>query len=254
MAAGAPRHLGMDVRVFDDRAELDSAGSDIVAGWISAEPDCLLVPALGTSALGIYRRLAERVEAADLDTSQLAVAQLDEYVDIPPDHPRSLFTWLLRDVLQPLRIEPAHTVAMTGLLTDLQERCRQHAMAIRAAGGIGVAVLGIGPNGHLGYNEPPSTTTAPTRVVDLAPESVASAAFYDPDGSPVPTRALTIGMDLLLEAHRTLVVVTGASKREILKATLDGPVGPDVPSTYLRTIDRVTLIADRDAWGKRPEP
>jgi glucosamine-6-phosphate deaminase len=118
---------------------------------------------------------------------------------------------------------------------------------VAEAGGIDIAVLGLGPNGHLGFNEPPSDATARTRVVELAPASLASNARYWPGGT-VPTSAITAGMDVILAARRTLLVVSGRSKAAVLHNLVEGPISPSTPASYLRRSPGVTLLADRQAW------
>ena len=123
---------------------------------------------------------------------------------------------------------------------------------IVARGGIGLAVLGLGPNGHIGFNEPGSPFDAPTRPVRLTAESVASNAAYWGGPEAVPRRAQTLGMALLGAAERAILLVSGVRKRAILRRMLFGPIGPDLPATLLRTMPRVTVIADRDAMAEDP--
>lgn len=114
-------------------------------------------------------------------------------------------------------------------------------------------MLGLGPNGHLGFNEPPSGPEAPTRVVDLSEKSVLSNARYWGGEESVPRRAMTAGMDLLLGARRTLLLVSGAGKREILRRVVGGPVSPEVPASFLRRMDAVTVLADGETLPDAPE-
>ena len=132
---------------------------------------------------------------------------------------------------------------------DPEGACRAYDRALQAAGGFDLAVLGLGPNGHLGFNEPPCGREAPTRVVSLTPQSVESNARYWGGPEQVPRRALTAGMAVLLTARRILLLAAGESKADILRRTLEGPINPDVPASYLQTVPGVTVIADRAAAG-----
>jgi glucosamine-6-phosphate deaminase len=237
----------MDVIVVSNRAELDARGAEILLGWIRKRPSGLVVPALGNSPIGIYRLLAAARVEGRLDASGLRAAQLDEYLGIGRDDLRTLRSWLERDFLGPLGIGADRVIGLLSDTDDIAAACDAYAAAVRGAGGIDVSILGLGPNGHLGFNEPPSVADAPTRAVDLAPGSIASGAAYFGTVDRVPRRALTCGMDLLLSARRTLLVVSGAHKREILAKVLKGSITGDVPGSLLRTIDGVTLLADRDA-------
>ena len=206
---------------------------------------------MGETPSPLYAELAERRARGTLDTSRLMAVQLDEYAGLAEDDERAFFRWLEREVLGPLAIPPAHTVRLRGDSVDLATECRRYDAKIARRGGLDLAVLGLGTNGHLGFNEPPSGADAPTREVALSEDTVAANARYWGGVEQVPHRAVTAGMRVLLRARRTLLLVTGEAKHEILRRTLDGEVGPDVPASYLRTIDGVSLHCDRSAWESR---
>ena len=238
----------MEVRVVDP-GRLDDVGAEIISDWLAvARPAPTFLAALGTSALGIYKGLGDRRVAGGFDTSTVRLIQLDEYVGVPDDDVRSLFGWLERDVATPLGVPPEHVLRIDGMVADPDAEARRVARAIDDAGGIDVAVLGLGPNGHLGFNEPPSSATAPSRVVDLSAESIDSNARYWGSPDRVPRRAITVGMDLVLAAQRSLLVVKGEAKRSILRALVDGPARDELPASHLRQLARATLLADTDAW------
>jgi glucosamine-6-phosphate deaminase len=237
----------VEVVVAADPAGVARIGGEIVAGWLGPAPRGTLLAALGTSPLGVYDDLAARRVDGRLDTSRLRLVQLDEYLDVGDDDPRSLYGWLRRAVALPLGIPDERIVRMRGDDGDPDRAAAAWDAEVAAAGGIGVAVLGLGPNGHLGFNEPPSAADAPTRVVALADASLESNSRYWDATLPVPRRALTAGMRALLAARRTLLVVTGEHKREILGRTLDGAIDPWVPASLLRTAEAVTLVADAAA-------
>lgn len=207
-----------------------------------------MLAALGTSPLGVYRDLAATRAAGDLDTSALTLVQLDEYAGLAVDDPRALYDWLIRDVAGPLGVPAERVIRLDAAAGDVDASCRAYDAAVAAAGGLDVAVLGLGPNGHLGFNEPPSDANAPTRLVPLSEASLASNARYWGGRDRVPTRAVTAGMNVILGAQRTLLVVSGSHKVEILRRVVGGPVTPDVPASFLRTIPGLTLLADTDAW------
>ena len=219
----------------------------MIAAVVAAKPTAAVVLATGDTPMGAYRVLATRHAARRFDASALRAFQLDAYLDLAPDDSRSLYGWLAQSFLQPLGVPPAHVVRLPGDAPDPQAVCRAYDDAVDAVGGFDLSILGLGPNGHLGFNEPPSAADLPTRVVTLTEASIQSNARYWGGRDRVPLQALTCGMKQLLAARQTILVVSGARKRDILRQTLHGPITPEVPASLLRLAPNVTVIADRDA-------
>lgn len=241
----------MEVVVADDPDEVARGAAADVVEVIRRRRDAAILFAVGESPVGLYADLAERRRSGELDTSGIRAVQLDEYTGVAPDDDRAFFRWLERDVLGPLAITAGRTLPLRGDAASMDVECERYELAIREAGGIDLAILGLGTNGHLGFNEPPSPADAPTRVVDLAEESVAANARYWGGRDRVPRRAVTAGMGVILGARETILVVTGERKGPALRATLEGAIGPGVPASYLRTIAGVRVYADRAAWEAR---
>jgi glucosamine-6-phosphate deaminase len=243
---GDPRIL-----VVERLADLDRVGADLVTRAIEASPAATIVVAMGRTPMGLYGELAARRRSSSFDLSGVTVFQLDEYLGLGPDDRRSLFGWMHRSFLVPLGVGDDQVVRLP---TDgaLDRACEAFDRALEDRGGLDLAVLGLGSNGHVGFNEPPSDRDAPTRDVDLAALTIEANARYWGDGADVPTRAVTMGMAALLAARTIVLVVSGEGKRSILRRSLEGPVGPTVPASFLREVrSDVTVIADRAAWGDR---
>lgn len=240
----------MELVIVDDYAALSHAGADWMAEAIGAKPDAAIVVATGDTPMGVYRELADRRARGLVDPARLRVFQLDAYLGLTPDDRRALFGWTRRSFIEPLGIPMEQVTRLPGDTPDPAAACRAYDATARALGGFDISILGLGPNGHLGFNEPPSPPDAPTRIVDLTPESIVSNARYWGGMDQVPRQALTCGMDLLLAARRTLLVVTGAHKREILRRAVEGPQTPAVPASFLQAAANVTVLADRAAWGE----
>ncbi|HEY3612290.1 MAG TPA: glucosamine-6-phosphate deaminase, partial [Gaiellales bacterium] len=219
--------------VTADYAALSEAAADAIAAVVARVPDALLLLATGDTPMGAYTLLAERRARGELDTSQLRVAQLDEYAGLAHGDRRSLHGWMERSFLTPLGISEGRTIRLDAAL-PAERACREYDAAVAAAGGFELAILGLGPNGHLGFNEPPVAAGAPTRLVPLTPASIASNARYWGDESDVPVDALTCGLASLLAARQILLVVSGPHKREILARTLDEAPSEDVPASWLQ--------------------
>ncbi len=238
----------MQVIVAESYEEMSRAAADRVAELVAAKPTASIIVPTGETPLGLYRALAERYRRGELETARLRIFQLDAYLGLAHDDRRSLWGWMKREFLDPLEIEAARVTRLPGDTPDPEAACRAYDAAVRAAGGIDRAILGLGPNGHLGFNEPPADPAAPTRVVDLTAETIESNARYWGGRDQVPRRALTAGMAVLLAARQTLLLVAGAHKREILRRAVVGPISPEVPASYLQQAQGVTVLADVAAW------
>lgn len=228
-----------NLEVCDTPETVAHRAADIIEATTRAKPDASLLIATGNTPMLTYAELARR----DLDMSRVCAVQLDDYLGIDDEDPRSLYGWLQRSFVEPLGV--TRVLRFDPLAPDPQLACEQYAQAVRKLGGIDLAVLGLGPNGHLGFNEPPSNASAPTRSVTLSEASLRSNASYW-RGKDVPKSALTAGMDVILAARVRLLLVTGAHKRDILRRVLSEPVTPEVPASYLRE-GSLTVVADREA-------
>lgn len=242
----------MRLIVADDYDALSRSAADELATVVAGNPTAAVLVATGNTPMGMYAELAERRRRGQFDASRLRAVQLDEYLGLAPDDRRSLYGWMRRSFVEPLGIPGGNVLRLPGDADDPDAACVAFEAAIGALGGIDVAILGLGPNGHLGFNEPPAAADSPTRVIDLTPESVASNGPYWGGTDQVPRRALTVGMRVLLAARLTLLVVSGAHKRDILTQTITGPVTPDVPASLLQAAPNVVVVADRAAWGSLP--
>jgi glucosamine-6-phosphate deaminase len=235
------------VRVADATA-LGQRGADVVIDAITDVAAATVIAATGSTPMGLYEELASRAREGTFDPSRLRICQLDDYVGIGHDDHRSLRAWLDRSVVRPLGIPEQRVVWLDGSAEDLPDECRRYDERLSASG-VELAVLGLGPNGHLGFNEPPSDSDAPTRVVELASESVVSNARYWGSEDAVPRRAVTAGMSILLAARTVVLVVAGPRKRAILQEVLSGPVTERVPASFLQRHPRAVVLADRAALG-----
>ncbi len=237
----------MQIIVADSPEHLSQLGADIITRTLATRPDAAILVATGNTPMGVYQEVARRQRAGELDARQVRVFQLDEYLGLDgPDDFRSLNGWTRRSFVEPLEI-PDTQVTPLRADGDLEQACADYDAAVAAAGGIDLAIMGLGPNGHLGFNEPPSGPDAPTRVIDLAEASVESNAVYWGGRDRVPLKAMTAGMNVILGAQQIVLVVAGAHKRDILDRALNGPVTDDVPSSWLQHTPNVTILADRAA-------
>jgi glucosamine-6-phosphate deaminase len=233
--------------IADDYDEMSRRAAGLMIDTLDPLAAPNIVLPTGNTPLGLYQALAANAQAGLIDLSRAHCFQLDEYAGLAPDDKRLLHGWLKRSILDPLAISNGAMTRFNSATDDPAGEAENMEQMIEAAGGIDLQVLGLGPNGHIGFNEPGSAPDSSSRMVELTAESISSNAVYWGDESLVPRKAFTLGLGVLSCARRTLLLVSGAAKSEILSATLEGPVTPMVPATFLRLIDGVTVIADRSA-------
>ena len=229
----------VNLLVCDTPQAVAERAASLIERQVRAKPDSSLLVATGNTPMPTYAELARRKPKM----SEVCAIQLDEYLGVSEHDPRSLYGWMERSFTRPLGV--GRVLRFDAMSARPDAACAEHAAGIRTLGGIDLAILGLGPNGHLGFNEPPSDASAPTRPVVLSAASLLSNAPY---WAPlaVPRQALTVGMDLILAARACLLIVTGEHKREVLGRMLEGPRTPQLPASYLQDAP-LTVVADRAA-------
>ncbi|MEJ7839221.1 MAG: glucosamine-6-phosphate deaminase [Thermomicrobiales bacterium] len=241
----------MDIIVDPTHELMSQSAARIIADAIRAKPNLSLLIATGNTPIECYRQLSAIVTSEHIDTSRLVAVQLDEYVS-PENNSNapSLFDWMQRELLQPLVIDSGNVVRFEMGQSMPRATVDVYDTKVGSIGGIDLAILGLGPNGHLGFNEPPSAPDAPTRLVDLTPESLISNQPYWDDSQIVPSQAFTAGMTTILGARKILLLVSGAHKNTVLRHAITGPVSDLLPASQLQSVSgNVTILADNAAWG-----
>lgn len=233
-------------RVADYQA-MSEVAAEIVATAVAANPELVLALPTGSTPLGMFKELIARVETGTLDLSRVQFFCLDEYVGVTPDDPNSLTGWLFRSFMDPARVprENVHTVPSTA--ADPEAALAQYEANLQALCGLDLAVLGLGPNGHIAYNEPGSPADSRSRVLQLTQQSIDQATAYWAPGTPTPTTAMTMGVQTLLEADRIVLIVSGAAKAEKLRQTLEEAPSADVPASWLQLAPEKTLVIADEA-------
>ncbi len=236
------------ILVAKDPDEAGRLAADIFEAVIAAKPACVLGLATGSTPLPLYRELIRREKAGRIDFSRVRTANLDEYKGLAPDHPQSYRRFMQENLFDHISVRPDNTIVPDGLAEDVPAMCARYEAQIEAWGGIELQLLGIGHDGHIGFNEPAPYFPAVTHEVSLTDMTIdANKRFFD-SVEEVPKAAFTMGIGTILSARRIVVLVTGADKAEILKKAFFGEIDPYVPASILQFHPDVTLICDEAAY------
>lgn len=241
----------MEILILPTSDAAEKLAARLVADRIRQKPDLVLGCATGRSMEGIYRELVRAHEGANLDFAQVRTFNLDEYVGLTPDDPRSYHSYMREHLFDRVNIQPDNTRIPNGAATDLEGEARQYEAIIASVGGIDLQLLGLGSTGHIGFNEPLSSLMSRTREKALAPATRRqNAPMFGGDESAVPTRALTMGVGTILDAREILMVVTGPHKADILARATEGPITSMVSATALQLHPHCVVLVDEDAAEK----
>lgn len=238
----------MKYLVAENTEEMSLLAADIFAEQIKRKPDCVLGLATGSTPVPLYAELVRRNKSGKADFSRVRSVNLDEYVGLGEHHPQSYRYFMQQHLFDHINIDPANTCLPDGLAADITEACREYDKLIIGWGGIDLQLLGIGHNGHIGFNEPGTVFTLKTHMVDIAERTrLANARFFENDPKKVPKQAITMGIGNIMGARKIILLVSGESKAEILRRSLTEDVTPAVPASVLQLHPDLTVIADREA-------
>jgi len=227
--------------------EMSRIAANILSAQVTMKPDCVLGLATGSTPIGMYKVLAERCAKGDLDFSQVKSINLDEYVGLSGEHDQSYRYFMNTNLFDHINIDKANTNVPNGLAEDVDAECERYNEVIHTLGPIDIQVLGMGHNGHIGFNEPADHFPLETHKVDLAQSTIDANARFFASADEVPRQALTMGIQTIMQAKAVLVVVNGIGKAEIVKKAFTGPVTPQVPASILQMHPNVILVGDEEA-------
>ena len=230
--------------------EMSRKAANIVSAHVILNPACVLGLATGSTPIGMYKQLIDWYNKGDLDFSQVKSVNLDEYVGLAPTHDQSYRYFMQHNLFDHVNIDPANTNVPNGLASDPEAECERYNQVIRSMGGIDIQVLGMGHNGHIGFNEPGQAFELETHVVNLTDRTIEANARFFASKDEVPKRAITMGIKSIMQARQILVVVSGEDKADIVKKAFFGPVEPQVPASILQMHPNVVLCGDKAALSK----
>lgn len=237
----------MEVVILPSATEVGVLAARKIMHVVARKPDAVLGLATGSSPLAIYAALAAHARDGTLDVSRVSAFALDEYVGIPADHPESYASVIQREVTEPLHLDPDRVHVPDGRAVDLEAAAERYEEAIHAAGGVDLQILGIGANGHVGFNEPTSSFASRTRIKTLTERTRADNARFFDSADDVPTHCLTQGLGTIMDARELLLVAQGPQKAAAVAAAVEGPLTSVCPGSVLQLHRRVTVMVDEDA-------
>lgn len=236
--------------ITKDYEEMSSKAAELIAREIRKNPRCVLGLPTGNTPLGLYRNFIKMYKKNELSFSFVKTFNLDEYYGLPPNHPLSYHFYMYRNFFDHIDIDKRNIHIPDGLTKNPIKHCREYEEKIREAGGIDWQILGIGRNGHIGFNEPGSELDSRTRLVDLTEQTIMDNSRYFEKIEDVPRKAITIGIATIMEAKNILLLASGEHKADIIHKAFEGPVTKEVPASFLQYHPRVTLIIDKLAASK----
>jgi glucosamine-6-phosphate deaminase len=236
--------------ILEDEAAVAGFVAHLVTERLAAEPRLVLGLATGQTFMAVYQRLVGAFGRRAVSFAEATSFNLDEYAGLPAGHPASYRAFMRRCLFDHVDLDLARTHLPDGRAADLDAEAESYEAAIRAAGGIGLQLLGIGENGHIGFNEPGAAFSSRTRVVTLDASTRKANSRFFPAGEEVPERALTMGVATILEAREIVLAATGARKAAAIQAALAGPVRPVCPASVLRRHARTTIVCDKAAASR----
>ncbi len=232
----------MNFVLAKDYEELSNLAADVIADVIKSKPNPVLGLATGSSPVGTYKRLIEDNKAGKLDFSSVTSVNLDEYVGLDGTNDQSYRYFMDHNLFNFVNIDKEKTFVPNGCADDLKAEGEAYDKMIKDLGGIDIQLLGIGLDGHIGFNEPDSVFTAATHEVVLDESTIKANARFFANEDEVPKKAITMGMMSIMQAKKVLLIANGAAKKEILKKSFEGPVDPMVPASILQLHPDVTVI------------
>lgn len=235
----------MKIAVCENYDELSNKAFEVIKEQVVAKPDSVLGLATGSSPVGLYKDMIKDHKENGTSYKDVVTYNLDEYVGIDRNDPQSYYTFMNENLFSGIDIDPKNTHVPYG---NTKEDCEKYEDSVN---GVDIQVLGIGQNGHIGFNEPGTPFDEPTHIVDLTENTrEANARFFDNDIDKVPAQAITQGIGTIMKAKKILLVANGANKADAVKAMIEGPVSVECPASVLQNHPDVVVVIDKEAASK----
>lgn len=233
-----------------DYEALSRRAANLISAEVIYRPNCVLGLATGASPVGTYRQLIQWNQRGDFSFQEVRTINLDEYKGLAPDHPQSYRYFMQANLFDHVDIDPRNTFVPNGMAGDPEAECAAYDARIQALGYADLQLLGLGGNGHIGFNEPCGCFVKETHVVDLSASTIEANARFFESPADVPSQALTMGIGAIMAARRVLLIASGERKAEALYQAFCGPITPQCPASILQLHGDVVVVADRAALSR----
>ncbi|MBP3919691.1 MAG: glucosamine-6-phosphate deaminase [Clostridia bacterium] len=237
----------MKIIVCENYNEISKEGAKIIADLLREKPDCILGLATGSTPIGMYKELIGMYEAGEISFDRVTSYNLDEYYPIAPTHEQSYRYFMNANLFDHVNIDKTKTFVPNGLTEDPEKEGAAYDAAIEAAGGVDLQVLGIGQNGHIGFNEPDDALIAGTHITSLTDNTIEANSRFFASKADVPTKAFTMGIGSIMKAKKIILLANGTNKHAAVAQMLDDKITTSCPATILKAHPDVILICDRAA-------
>ncbi|MGI6113005.1 MAG: glucosamine-6-phosphate deaminase [Mahellales bacterium] len=237
----------MQIIIKNTYDDVSRVAADMVEEQIVKKPETVLNLATGSTPLGLYSQLVARHREKGLDFSRVTTFNLDEYLGLTPDHNQSYRYFMEENLFKGVNINPLNINFLRGDCSDIEAHCREYEKKILKSGGLDLEILGIGHNGHIGFNEPGTPFDRKTSCVDLTDSTIKANARFFENMDEVPRKALSMGIKTIMRAKKIIMIVTGKAKADIIQKAIFGRVTTDVPASILQLHPDVSVLLDKEA-------
>ena len=235
-----------------DYVDMSRKAANIVSAQVIMKPNCVLGLATGSTPIGLYKQLVEWYNKGDLDFSEVMTVNLDEYKGLSRDNDQSYYYFMHQNLFDHVNIPAENTYLPNGMDPDSQKECQEYTDLLQSLGGVDLQLLGIGHNGHIGFNEPGEAFDKQVHCVNLTQSTIEANKRFFASADDVPKQAYTMGIKTIMQAKKILIVASGEDKAEIVRDAFFGAITPKVPASVLQLHNDVTLVADEAALSKLP--
>lgn len=233
-----------------DYEDMSRKAANIISAQVIMKPDCVLGLATGSTPIGLYKQLVEWFEKGDLDFSKVQTVNLDEYKGLNRENDQSYYYFMHDNLFDHINIPEENTHLPNGMEMDSEKECARYTKLIQSMGGVDLQLLGIGHNGHIGFNEPSESFDKEVHCVNLTQSTIEANKRFFASADDVPKQAYTMGIKTIMQAKKILIVANGEGKADIVRDAFFGPITPQIPASVLQLHNDVTLVADEAALSK----